>query len=406
MSGRRFCCLLLVRGELLRVFVPLPSLCWCVRAVTLAKNEATDVLLKGEVLPTGDKFLIISAPLEEADMSTIDDRKELAKMWSSTRWKKKSQNKRLDVRLFRKVEVSDDSDSDDDSDESSSDEDVAKVAAVVTPSAVLGKQARARAGADALANRARASVSPTPSLSRRGGQSGSAGAHPSSAGSSSYTSVSSYSYSQSASNVSVSVSAGWGEVSPTHDGDGGGGGSGVGGAGGTSGRTDRGSSAGSVLSAASLSGIGGAMFPWKCGELLGRGRTGHVYKAMRSDTGELIAMKVVFCYCPGLGVVRNGGVGCHEVRAQQSGPSLFAWPRPCNCCLRWAVGKQVLEVASARSQAQIMKEVEVLRTLEHEHVVRGLGYPSPQGVPWAELTAVHKFSGCCVHSGAGKVLGL
>ncbi len=37
-----------------------------------------------------------------------------------------------------------------------------------------------------------------------------------------------------------------------------------------------------------------APFPWKCGELLGRGRSGHVFKAMRSDTGELIAMKV----CP------------------------------------------------------------------------------------------------------------
>jgi hypothetical protein len=57
--------------------------------VSLLKNESSDALAGVEVLPTGDKFLIISAPLEESDMSTVDDKKELAKMWTSTKWKKK-----------------------------------------------------------------------------------------------------------------------------------------------------------------------------------------------------------------------------------------------------------------------------------------------------------------------------
>jgi hypothetical protein len=36
----------------------------------------------------------------------------------------------------------------------------------------------------------------------------------------------------------------------------------------------------------------GMHFPWVAGELLGHGTSGHVYKAMRRDTGEMIAMKV------------------------------------------------------------------------------------------------------------------
>ncbi len=39
-------------------------------------------------------------------------------------------------------------------------------------------------------------------------------------------------------------------------------------------------------------------------------------------------------------------------------------------CGAISISIQVLEVASARSQTQIMREVDALRMLEHEHVVR------------------------------------
>jgi hypothetical protein len=193
-------------------------------------------------------------------------------MWSSTRWRNKIQNKKIGIKLFRSAVVSDDSeDDDDDDDDDSSDPDVARVGVAsasrtTTPlsNAVIGRHARARAGAEALAHqpRNRTSVSPR-TASAASSLSGFGSVHTGGGGA---TGTGTGSRSASLSGRSLSPSGGSSDV---------------------------------VTMADAADGLPplpesarGALFPWRCGELLGQGRSGRVYKAMRSDTGELIAMKV------------------------------------------------------------------------------------------------------------------
>lgn len=95
-------------------------------SVVVQADEATAIFIQqfGEdgsrrEAPVADKFLIQSATVEEADLSTEDNVTNLARLWSSSRWKKRLRNKKLPTRYFPKVAVSSDSDDDDE------DEDIA-----------------------------------------------------------------------------------------------------------------------------------------------------------------------------------------------------------------------------------------------------------------------------------------
>ena len=151
---------------------------------------------------------------------------------------------------------------------------------------VTAKHARARAGAEALANMVpRASPSPSPSAASLGSARPMSHTRQHRTGSAANSVASFNSISTSLSQSHSHSGASAGALS-------GGAGQGAPGVGGAVDWADVGAGgAEGVLTAMHLD-EPVSTFPWKVGELLGRGRTGHVYKAMRSDTGELIAMKV------------------------------------------------------------------------------------------------------------------
>ena len=245
-------------------------------SVALLRNEATEALLRGEVVVTDDRFLIQSAPVDESDMSTQNNPKGLKELWTTTKWKKKTRNKLITARFFVKTEVSDDSESDDsDSDDSDSDDARAKAKTRVNDRAhlprnrdgagtdgggggasladrsrsasVMSKQARARVGAEALSRQGPRGVSSAAPMLGSG--------------------AAALSTNELSLSISSAAPAG-AQPSPLNS-----------------------STEGASPTFLPLSDRG-IHFPWRAGELLGRGTSGHVYKAMRADTGEMIAMKV------------------------------------------------------------------------------------------------------------------
>ena len=77
-------------------------------AIVLARERALE---ESRPLPASDKFLILTARVEEMDLSTHEDQKELMTLWSTSRWKKKTSHMKLLATHHRAAVISSDSDS-------------------------------------------------------------------------------------------------------------------------------------------------------------------------------------------------------------------------------------------------------------------------------------------------------
>ena len=99
-------------------------------------------------------------------------------------------------------------------------------------------------------------------------------------------------------------------------------------------------------------------FPWRKGEMVGAGQSGRVFKALRMDTGKLMAVKVRNgCCVEHVWVDRGGGRGESPVALRHG----------------WA---QVIETSSKRQQQLLEREVMVMKLLKHPNIVRYLGSES------------------------------
>lgn len=266
-------------------------------AVSLLEREAIEGLSPGNVRPLDDRFLVESVALRATDLTTTTDSRVIKEQWATLKSQGSAVNKILAVEVRAAPADASDTDSDDSDDDHSTRSSSSHAAPTTRSMDALthgsatsprGSVGRTRSGSAASGNPPRAWVgNAAVALRRRSRHS---------------SSVSSLPSPNDASTAELSLTV----ATATE-------GASVGSA---SSRADTEQECLAALRALST----GVPFRWTRGELLGRGTSGDVYKAMRKDTGEMIALKSV-------------------------------------------------DVLSTRSQALIVKEVEALKKLNHPHVV-------------------------------------
>eukprot|EP00941_MAST-03F_sp_MAST-3F-sp1_P003140 g3140.t1 len=89
---------------------------WIEVQFIVRREEVASLLLRHDVAMRAsdmkpDKFLVQSAVVEQADLSTEDEVKELAKLWATPQWRRKTMKVKLISNIFKKVLVSEDSNS-------------------------------------------------------------------------------------------------------------------------------------------------------------------------------------------------------------------------------------------------------------------------------------------------------
>jgi len=85
--------------------------------IDLESSGGNNTSSKTQININKDKFLILTAEVEQSDFSTQDEVKDLSTLWSTSRWKKKTKKKKLRAEHHRLIVVSSDSSESDEEEE-------------------------------------------------------------------------------------------------------------------------------------------------------------------------------------------------------------------------------------------------------------------------------------------------
>tara|TARA_A100001015_G_scaffold118299_1_gene131197 strand:- start:33 stop:800 length:768 start_codon:yes stop_codon:yes gene_type:complete len=92
--------------------------------IDLESSGGNNTSSKTQININKDKFLILTAEVEQSDFSTQDEVKDLSTLWSTSRWKKKTKKKKLRAEHHRLIVVSSDSSESDEEEEEEEEEEV------------------------------------------------------------------------------------------------------------------------------------------------------------------------------------------------------------------------------------------------------------------------------------------